>query len=180
MMRRGYATLRASGQANGTLCRRLSWSQVVDIVRERAFDRFGRLPEEQALYHRRMKEMREEFASVGDYVLHHKFKYPFDIQANLHQGKKFVIPPPADVENDRYVWVLNDFPYALGDEIDHYLLWSLRPFPEPKIESIIRDHVDSRAIDCVYFTNPPVLRSVPNVSHVHIMTHPLSPPHLEI
>jgi hypothetical protein len=92
----------------------------VDIVRERAFDRFGRLPEEQA----------------------HKFKYPFDIQANL--------------------------------------LWSLRPFPEPKIESIIRDHVDSRAIDCVYFTNPPVLRSVPNVSHVHIMTHPRSPPHLEI
>lgn len=130
--------------------------------------------------------MRDEFVSVGDYVLHHKFGYPFQQGANT---KKLVVPPSADVKRNRALWLPNDFPYALERDIEHYLIWSLRPFEESgeppsegtaaaalpvnvAIEAIISRHINTFTTDYVYFINPPVLRSVPNVSHVHVMAHP--------
>jgi hypothetical protein len=178
----------------------LSWEEVRDAVAANAFERLGRLPEQLAIYHQHTQAMRREFVTVGDYILHHHFgftcrtrpedgrKYvqqstlPEDHRQQRRQQQKLTTPDNS-VEHDaeehsnsagneqRVVWARNDFPYALADDIGHFLLWSLKPIePQQRLEQIIREHVAADE-EFVYFVNPPALQSVHNVCHVHVLVH---------
>ncbi|ELR13372.1 uncharacterized protein ACA1_241600 [Acanthamoeba castellanii str. Neff] len=126
--------------------------------------------------------MRSEFGTVGDFILHHRFGFPY--LTRPEDGKKYVVVPSSSGRrtddhgggegvprttsggSKRVVWAKNDFPYALEADISHFLLWSLQPLPPQQLEQLIQQHVAPDE-EFVYFVNPPALQSVQNVFHAH-------------
>ncbi|PVV01217.1 hypothetical protein BB560_004375 [Smittium megazygosporum] len=67
---------------------------------------------------------------------------------------------------------LNDFPYALENDITHYIVWSAVPLdsgstPSDQVVRFIRDTIGFHA-EFLWLVNPPHLRSVPSVYHGHL------------
>jgi hypothetical protein len=155
---------------------KLSWAEVQAIVRHKRFDLFGRLPGPLVVYLEFMSKVKQTYKTVGDYVLHSKFGYPCQPQRIIddvvggNSTTKLVALLPDTINNDIAIWDKNDFPYALEDEIQHHLIWSHTPPPEEVILKLIEKHLPGQ--EYCYFVNPPSLRSVANVYHVHILSRP--------
>jgi len=62
----------------------------------------------------------------------------------------------------------NDFPYYFDSEIRHSLLWSIQELTASEIQKIMEDQL-SREYEWIWFCNPPNLKSVKNIVHVHVM-----------
>jgi hypothetical protein len=53
-----------------------------------------------------------------------------------------------------------DFPYNFEDGVQHWLLWSTREIPAPRIQELMDSKFPEAAWDRLYFLNPPALQSV--------------------
>jgi hypothetical protein len=174
---------------DGTVRHCLSWAEVQEVMASNALEKLGRMPEQLARYRQQTEVMRSEFVTVGDFILHHRFGFPYFTRPE--DGKKYVVVPsssgrrtyddggdetvPTSSEgSERVVWAKNDFPYALEADIGHFLLWSLQPLPPQQLEQLIRQRVAPDE-EFVYFVNPPALQSVQNVFHAHVLVHHQSP-----
>jgi hypothetical protein len=69
----------------------------------------------------------------------------------------------------RLVWLDNDYPYALDPCIQHRLLWSTGELDVATIEAAIAKEYDGTRYDCVFFVNPPELKSVIGIEHAHVL-----------
>ncbi len=143
----------------------MNWDEVAVLVATNRFEKLGRLAADLEHYKQKIREYKEEFATVGDYVLHTKFGCGCKIDA---EGKKYVHPDDI-VQDERFVWAENDFPYALDKKIQHHLLWSTKPLSKEQLEQIIPQHI-STDWEYIYFVNPPTLQTVHNVYHAHILS----------
>lgn len=171
---------------DGTVRHCLSWAEVREVMASNALEKLGRLPEQLARYRQQTEVMRSEFGTVGDFILHHRFGFPY--LTRPEDGKKYVVVPSSSGRrtddhgggegvprttsggSKRVVWAKNDFPYALEADISHFLLWSLQPLPPQQLEQLIQQHVVPDE-EFVYFVNPPALQSVQNVFHAHVLVH---------
>jgi hypothetical protein len=152
---------------------KFSWEEVHDVIQKREFARLGRLEDDFAVYSKFMDEVKKKYVTVGDYILHSKFGYPCvptPINESDPSETKLAAVVPEHIDNDLIIWTKNDFPYALEEPIEHYLIWSHNTLPKEKILSLIDHNLPNK--EFVYWINPPILRSVANVFHVHILARP--------
>lgn len=144
---------------------------------------------EQQVYMKRMKEIRSEWESLDEYLRAIAFQYDM-IETEV--GKKKTrggIPVGANrriVEGVRVAvsFRKNDFPYDIAEEIEHWLLWIAvddENFPantsswdlltENAVSTLLGEYVPG-ASEYVWCVNPPELRSVACLPHVHIFSRP--------
>jgi Protein of unknown function (DUF3605) len=93
-------------------------------------------------------------------------------------NKLIAVPALADVKTVHKRLVLNDFPYYMMDDIDHYVLWKIGGVPCNKDDIQEAQHqlrqqgYEERIL---HWTNPPHLKSIPEIDHVHILARRQKP-----
>ena len=81
----------------------------------------------------------------------------------------------GDCEPDlKWKIIPNEYPYYLGEYIDHLLLW-IHPnyqFTLTEIDNIITSKlINTKYVKWIYFKNKQNIRSVDGIEHYHIMAH---------
>ena len=154
-----------------------SWSELQQIiVEEQDLAKLSRSVEQEETYLRFRQELLQEYASVYDHILHSKFGYPKRLDDQTPQRweayppsqQQQPPPPPPPI----VVLVPNDFPYHTESGIEHWVLWKLHE----KVNQIDIDQAkeDLRQrlgddVDLIHWENPPHLKSLPDIDHVHIL-----------
>ena len=81
-------------------------------------------------------------------------------------------PPLSEVRQVKKVLKPNDFPYFFAEDIEHWCLWKLcedltdDDIYQAKLE-LQEMHGD--IVDWLCWRNPPHLKSLPDIDHVHIL-----------
>lgn len=106
--------------------------------------------------------------SIYDYILYSKFGLPR--QWN-DQTNRWHVPLTTNSNNDK-VLVPNDFPYFTAPGIDHWVLWKLgakvnQEDIDQALETLQRQH--NASSDILYWENPPHLKSLPGIDHIHLL-----------
>jgi hypothetical protein len=91
---------------------------------------------------------------------------------------------PVQLPSPKTIVVRNDFPYYTAENIHHYVLWKLHGIcsdddiaqakEDVKQELELSGGEDSEngqavVVDCLHWINPPHLKSLPDIDHVHIL-----------
>lgn len=147
----------------------MSWKELGDLIVEGTLESLGKLGRSEAdlkVYREFMAGVRNDYASVGDFI---KIDV-FEAAVHSSDGKKHAV----DVEHasERVVWRLNDFPYNLEDGIQHWLLWSTRELAKGRMQQLIDDKFPAGSWDRLTFVNPAPLQSVLSVWHCHVIVRP--------
>lgn len=82
---------------------------------------------------------------------------------------KSVNPEKHDCQTSRLV--LNDFPYYFEDNIEHWVYWKLgSTITELEIKNTINSFSqDKKYLEISFWINPPHLKSLPDIDHVHFV-----------
>ncbi len=127
----------------------------------------GREPEDQRKYVEILSETKKKWRSASDLLKVDKFGFAkIEISGLFASGD-----PPQDLKTLQIH--RNDYPYNFGPSIDHYCLWKFGgPIKAKEIESAMNDlKSEGRYGKCIYWINPPHLKSIPDVDHAHILAH---------
>lgn len=133
-------------------------------------ERLCRSVEKQRDYEVFKRDLLLTWRSVLDSVLCDKFDEVFE--RKMHNGKYIASPSLSEVKGVHKRLVLNDFPYFMSPEIDHYVLWKIGggACNEPDInegkQQLVLMGYDNAII---HWVNPPNLKSIPEVDHVHML-----------
>jgi Protein of unknown function (DUF3605) len=93
-------------------------------------------------------------------------------------NKLIAVPALADVKTIHTRLVLNDFPYYMTNDIDHYVLWKIggvacsKDDIEEAKHQLRQQGYEERIL---HWTNPPHLKSIPEIDHVHILARRQKP-----
>lgn len=174
-----------------------SWEELHHIiVQEQNLAKLSRSVAQEQDYQRALGQLRQEWKSTKDYILHTKFNLPkrLDKESQLYSVDEEETPPGAATnqggqhETLRRI-VPNDFPYFCEPGIAHWVLWKYGTNSEIATEDIdwaIKElsslippssaddgsSSSSNILDqsnVIYWENPPNLKSLPEISHVHIL-----------
>lgn len=143
--------------------KRWNWNELKEIIEKKEFEKLGRFPEELQKYKMILNQIKEEFFTIDDFILYKFFKFPYQIQ---NGKKKIIFLKTEDIQ--KKILVLNDFPYAIEEGIQHYLLWSLHELTLLEIEEFLKQTFSIQKKDYLYFINPENLKSIKNIFHIHI------------
>jgi hypothetical protein len=104
--------------------------------------------------------------------LHAKFK--FDRRLDEASGKWKAIPPTDDTSRLKSTTSLvkNDYPYFIESDIEHWVLWKLyAELSREDVDKAIQELQSSYGdiLDTIWWENPPALKSLPDINHVHIL-----------
>ena len=110
----------------------------------------------------------KEYRSINDFIRIHYLKWDADI--DKFSQKRIAIPSLHSIKEP--LLTPNAFPYYLVNEIQHWLIWcDLKPKePNKIIGQIINREFPREKFERLYFVNPPRLRSISDVFHVHVFT----------
>lgn len=159
---------------------RISWSELESIVNRDALHELTRTPEDLAHYGVWKKETVARYGSVEQYILQQRLHWSLPISP--------ASPVPFEEEED-WCCVRNDFPYAFERGITHLVIWmkntldtemrsgkaarqgdTLTSMSRERLERFIaRQFADVPGRKRIHFLNPPGLRSIGNLEHVHVL-----------
>ncbi|KAJ2129226.1 hypothetical protein IW136_005897 [Coemansia sp. RSA 678] len=139
--------------------REFTWLEVNQLVAANRLELLGRTTLKELQYRADMHEVRAQYGSVATYIRQVKLA-------------AFI----AD-SSEQFLLVLNDYPYAVPNDAQHYIVWSkteLSPgcVPDPDVEAFIVERLGAQtdgAYEWVWFVNPPYLQSIPEVVHGHLI-----------
>lgn len=182
----------------------LDWPELMDIVvppppRTPNLDRLCRSRQQQYDYEvYKQRHIKGKWRSVYDFVLCGKFDRPVGVDTET--GLKYAMDDDDDDKNHnaattneastKLVVVLNDFPYCLVPQVQHWVLWKLggghctdEEISKAKeeirlkvLESLALETTTTNAeresivVDFLHWINPPHLQSLPDIDHVHILS----------
>ena len=200
----------------------LSWPELKSIIlssNEDNLSKLARSNEQKAVYRRRRAEIRDEWCSIYDYLLHTQFGFdwawadvPLSIEGCKQRQKrsKPTFQQYIDEQQQRkkegkecttkLKLSLNDFPYYFEPGIQHFVLWKLggevtpEEISQAKLDiwngsqstESIPSSSDQKTPDNIetacngeqvvnnhelflHWINPPHLKSLPGIDHVHIL-----------
>lgn len=114
--------------------------------------------------------VRAQYKSVMDFILCTKLDVPTQVDSST--GKKCAAPLET-ITDVRKRLVRNDFPYYFATNVEHWILWKLGG------DNISSDEIDQakeklrqelgNVEDFLHWVNPPALKSIPEIDHVHIL-----------
>eukprot|EP01120_Amphizonella_sp_Union-15-10_P017443 TRINITY_DN967_c0_g1_i2.p1 TRINITY_DN967_c0_g1~~TRINITY_DN967_c0_g1_i2.p1 ORF type:complete len:175 (-),score=26.34 TRINITY_DN967_c0_g1_i2:176-700(-) len=147
---------------DGLCNRNLTWNELHQIIAQDRLELLGRLKEGRTIYLNSSERIKQEWATVGDFILNREFNFPSE---NVSGKKRVTFPEEIpEIINFR----VNDYRYAVEDSIEHHLIWSTVPLTEDKIKQILEK--ERVGYEYLFFVNPPNLQSVKNVHHVHVFS----------
>jgi hypothetical protein len=158
----------------------MEWSELVEILGDDHGDvkpdlaRLSRSVEQQKSYQIYQRDLLLTWRSVLDLILCRKFDAVFaPLRQPIEEGGKLVATPPLhQVHAVHKRLVLNDFPYYMTEDIDHYVLWKIGggACTEDDIQEAKQQLVQQGYDACMlHWTNPLHLKSIPEVDHIHIL-----------
>ena len=164
-----------------------TWDELIQIIeKEKNLAKLSRSIQQERDYQHAMKSIKRQWKSVYDHILHTKFGFEKrevetrTIQNNngdgLHEDTVVLwesYPPLSEIQEIQKVLVLNDFPYYNGPGIFHYVLWKIggEDVSDQDIEEA-REELCSKlgdVQDILHWKNPPHLKSLPDIDHIHIL-----------
>ena len=152
--------------------KKLSFENVREIIITGQLHLLGRSESQQRVYDQFYDKILGEWDSVGDYILVEKLGIPLEIESSETKSrkKKAARPFPTNMKNV-VKCIPNDFPYYFDDDVKHFILWKVdSEVNENDISNSIADlKKEFYSIDSAFYINPPHLKSIPEVSHAHIV-----------
>lgn len=172
----------ASGNSDDTCpnWRKISWVSLSNIIKQDDLAKLRRSVSQESIYKKFIQDLKREWISVHDYILHTKFNYEAVPEA-IHDepGVNFAesnLKWRAEVPKDKSILQTrilteNDFPYDFEDGIEHWCLWKLGSDLTTVDISWGMDELRNRDDyeDMLYWINPVNLKSLPNIDHAHIV-----------
>jgi len=156
--------------------KKLNWAEVVEFVKSGRLEYLGRLPNDEEYYQQSLRDTRDRYVTVGDYIQHREFGTPVEREtdeSSAQFGKlKVVRELNGDIGTSNGLMITfrkNDFPYALEDEIEHNLIWSTERLTDEQILQVIERERPHALFDLIYFVNTENLQSIKNIFHVHVL-----------
>ena len=177
--------------ANGLCSRRLHWDELVLLVGEGRLEAMGRLDWQLAYYAESKADMLREYHTVTDRLRDQRLAAPCRLEDGRRrcdwtqqppQSTHAVEPAPAGhpmrvMEDDdglplRVCWWQNEYGYAIDEGIEHHLVWSDRYLdPTSRLfQRILSEQRPASEFEVLTFINPPHLRSVPDLHHIHVFS----------
>jgi len=148
----------------------LDWPELIQIIQvENCLAKLSRSVEQQRDYEVYRRDLKRHWVSIYDHILVTKFGRE---QRTDSDGLYYAYPPLAEVIEVKKSVVRNDFPYYMADGVEHWVLWklgadcTLTDIDEAKQE--IGERLGD-VIDFIHWVNPPHLKSLPDIDHVHIL-----------
>jgi hypothetical protein len=153
----------------------LEWDELVDILLvQKDIAKMSRSVEQQRDYEIYKRDLLREWSSVIDHVLCEKFpevfEKRFDTTTKLYAAYPSLEEFAVSGCPVHTALVQNDFPYYTADGVEHWVLWKLggscsdQDIGEAKLQ--LRDRFGD---DMLHWINPPHLKSLPEIDHVHIL-----------
>ena len=158
--------------------RRLSWSELVQLILvEKDFGQLRRCRQDEQVYQEYMtNHVRAQYNSVMDFILITKLNVPTIETDHSNDGKKRAAPLAQVIKDGevRQALVRNDFPYYFATEVEHWILWKLGGggISTQEIDAAkedLREKLGDDVVDTLHWVNPPALKSIPEIDHVHIL-----------
>ncbi|KAJ1884798.1 hypothetical protein LPJ66_010434 [Kickxella alabastrina] len=149
----------------------VSWELFKIYVDAEDLDPLGRSVETQAKYEIHKTKMMGEYGTMANYLKAH-------VLADFIAEKGM---PGFDADSAigvaDFTFRINDFPYHIGDGVEHWVLWCLKRLqpgfaaPEAAVRAITQKFGEN--VECRYFVNPVNKQSVPQLSHAHVFVRKL-------
>ena len=151
----------------------LQWDELRQIIRvEKDMDKLTRSRPQQLHYELYKRQLRQNWKSIYDYILVHKFG-----AEKALKDKLWYAIPQNPVVSDKTALVLarNDFSYCMESNIEHWILWK-RPGTCTNqdiacAKAELAQQYARQAVEFLHWINPPHLQSLPDIDHVHILCH---------
>lgn len=156
-----------------------SWKELLRIcVHEQSLSKLSRSVMQQYEYQLFMKHIRATYQSATDHILCSKFKFEkrYDEETRKYYAHPSLESIQESLSECYQIEVLpNDFPYYVENNIQHWVLWKLgsKICTDEEIadaKRLITERISPAvAVDFISWTNPPGLKSIPEIDHVHIL-----------
>jgi len=153
----------------------LEWDELIDIIHvQQDLAKLSRSVEQQRDYEIYKRDLLQKWISVIDHVLVTKFPDVFEQRFNATMDRYYAYPPLSEAvatgDTTQKVLVENDFPYYNAIGIEHWILWKLGSrCTEEDIDEAKMQLQERFANDILHWVNPPHLKSLPEIDHVHIL-----------
>lgn len=148
----------------------ITWGELSTLIASQNLEQLSRREDTMRNYqYFKANIIYAEYESVTDYLLCSIFGYEASATA---EGRKRAC---SNKLTDCVVWRINDFPYHFDWGMDHYVLWSTRELQDDDIHRYVRLNLSRTNLqgefpfEYQFFQNPPELRSVPDIWHVHVI-----------
>eukprot|EP00590_Aulacoseira_subarctica_P000970 CAMPEP_0172427220 /NCGR_PEP_ID=MMETSP1064-20121228/41128_1 /TAXON_ID=202472 /ORGANISM="Aulacoseira subarctica , Strain CCAP 1002/5" /LENGTH=172 /DNA_ID=CAMNT_0013171319 /DNA_START=150 /DNA_END=668 /DNA_ORIENTATION=+ len=152
----------------------LKWESILNIIDTNRLHCLRRSDEQQQIYMQYLEDMKKHWVHPLDHVLHTKFQFAKVVSSSVNNSTLYEASPKIyHHETTRIQLCRNDYPYHLENNIQHWVLWKLSK--EPITPEEIRDakqqlHTNQTSvIATAHWVNPPHLKSLPEIDHVHIV-----------
>lgn len=150
-----------------------TWDEVIDIVRTNRLDDFHRRPSELWRYREYIWYLKREYGSVLNFMLKERLHWEAPV---VPRGSR-----PFECGEDAKI-LTNDWPYGIDPRIIHLVVWTKFDLPDnPETEAEIEMFVERTFSPSVpkdkriWFKNPPNLKSVDSIEHIHVMLFDADP-----
>lgn len=154
----------------------LEWPELIDIIdKEKNLAKLSRSVQQQKEYVLYQRELLKEWKSVYDHILVSKFDFEQKKVATASGGDDDVweaYPPLDECREVRKTLKVNDFPYYFAPNIEHWCLWKLCEDVTNEETLQAKKELQDKYGDIVEYLswkNPPHLKSLPDIDHVHIL-----------
>eukprot|EP01083_Nonionella_stella_P003233 9208_1 len=152
-----------------------TWNELSDIISKGELGKLGRDERWQRKYANERKEYTKIFKDTGAMILIDRFKTA--AQCVDKANNDWRLEAIVDENTQRMCWTVNDYPYRYFEGIEHNVLWYLGDdhHENTKKEMIpfIEHNVKPNYVYEIYL-NPPHLKSVLELNHVHVVSVDLS------
>ncbi|ORY53040.1 hypothetical protein BCR33DRAFT_711429 [Rhizoclosmatium globosum] len=112
----------------------------------------------------------KQFNSMADCVKVDILGFPF---YKADDGRIHAVPVEEHIQTTTKLWTLerNHFPYALEEGIEHWVIWTLGECEMPEDEMIRIFNNEFKGAEYIHLTNPPSLKTVPEIHHSHVFVN---------
>lgn len=157
-----------------------TWEQLKEIVNFGDPTMHSRSMEVQEKYLLHSRQIKKEWRSINDFILHSKFEFDKKVE-DVGDGDgtgKFIASPSLDqAKRENRIekrLLLNEYPYYVCPGIEHWCLWKLGGRVESdEIEwaerELITMGIGADKEDIMSWVNPPHLQSIPDIDHAHFL-----------
>ena len=163
----------------------LKWDQILHIITSNRLHLLRRSKEQQAEYVKYFEEMKKHWAHPVDHVLHSKFDFgkrkvrnSTALQTEDVNELYEASPSLKEVTEVRTKLCKNEFPYYFEENVEHWVLWKLKDGitnqeiqdAKDKLHTISSEQGGGKKlVASAHWVNPPHLKSLPEIDHVHIV-----------
>ncbi|KAJ1966386.1 hypothetical protein GGI12_000096 [Dipsacomyces acuminosporus] len=152
------------------ISRPVPWGELKQLVDAQNLEPMGRSLETQAAYELRIAEMKHKYGSVANYLSTHA------LAGFIATADDSDFDPASPATTSDFMLRINDYPYYLGDNVQHWVLWCrkrLAPgFDAPEAAARVIRQTLGQDVEWRYFVNPVAKQSVPQLSHAHVFVKP--------